>query len=187
VQHSFQSNNACFPIDGSAGYWNDLELRRFDISKYKKRCLGLHKQDYEVKICTPVHRTFELWPLYLSILDVLGSSSFFIIILTGVRLSLLDTAAITLLLYQPHMMDYGVCGATGELRLARETEVLWENLAQGHFDWRGPAAIVNDRPSSLQRRCSTSTNLQLSDRKNMVSGPRWGLTPRQIWRTDHRS
>jgi hypothetical protein len=42
-----------------------------------------------------------------------------ILILSGVRLSLLDTAATTGLLYQPQMIDDGDCGAIGGMRIDR--------------------------------------------------------------------
>jgi hypothetical protein len=59
---------------------------------------------------------------------------YFFIILSGVRLSPLGTAVNTGLLYQPHMIDYGVCGAIGGMKIGRKTEVLGENLSQHHFD-----------------------------------------------------
>jgi hypothetical protein len=55
-----------------------------------------------------------------------------IIILSGVRLSPLSTAATTGLLYQPPMIDDGDCGEIGGWRLAKETEILG-NLPQFHF------------------------------------------------------
>jgi hypothetical protein len=42
-----------------------------------------------------------------------GYGLFFYIILSGVRLSPLGTAAITSLLYQPQKIDDGDCGAVG--------------------------------------------------------------------------
>jgi hypothetical protein len=42
-----------------------------------------------------------------------------IIILSGVRLSPLGTAATTRLLYQPQMMDDGDCGAIGGMKIGR--------------------------------------------------------------------
>jgi hypothetical protein len=44
---------------------------------------------------------------------------FFFIILSGVRLSPLGTAATTGLLYQPQMVDDGDCGAIGGMRIGR--------------------------------------------------------------------
>jgi hypothetical protein len=44
---------------------------------------------------------------------------FFIIIISGVRLSPLGTTATTGLLYQPQMMDDGDCGAIGGLKIGR--------------------------------------------------------------------
>jgi hypothetical protein len=58
---------------------------------------------------------------------------YFFIILSGVRLSPLGTAATTDLLYQPQMTDDGDCGATGGIKMGRGTEVLGENLPQKHF------------------------------------------------------
>jgi hypothetical protein len=43
-----------------------------------------------------------------------------IIILSGVRLSLLGTAATTGLLYQPQMIDDGDCGAIGGMKIGKE-------------------------------------------------------------------
>jgi phage-related protein len=57
----------------------------------------------------------------------LGSNVVFIII-SGVGLSPLVTAATSGLLYKPQMIDEGDCGAIGEWELAGETEVLGENL-----------------------------------------------------------
>jgi hypothetical protein len=56
-----------------------------------------------------------------------------IIIIRGVRLSPLGTAATTGLLYQSQMMDDDHSGATGGMKIGRETEVLGENLPQHHF------------------------------------------------------
>jgi hypothetical protein len=42
-----------------------------------------------------------------------------IIIIIGVRFSPLGTAATTGLLYQPQMIDDGVCGAIGEMKIGR--------------------------------------------------------------------
>jgi hypothetical protein len=42
---------------------------------------------------------------------------FIIIILSGVRLSPLGTAATIGLLYQPQMKDYGDCGAIGGMKI----------------------------------------------------------------------
>jgi hypothetical protein len=54
--------------------------------------------------------------------------------------------------------------------------------------WRGPAAIVNDRPVSSQRGRRTSANSQLSDsNKNVVLGPRLVLDTKRDWPTDRRS
>jgi hypothetical protein len=44
---------------------------------------------------------------------------FFFIILSGVRLSPLGTAATTGLLHQPQMIDDGDCGAIGGLKIGR--------------------------------------------------------------------
>jgi hypothetical protein len=58
---------------------------------------------------------------------------FIIIILSGVRLSPLGTAATTGLLYEPQLIDDGVCGAIGGMKIAWKTEVLEENLPHRHF------------------------------------------------------
>jgi hypothetical protein len=50
-----------------------------------------------------------------------------------VRLSPVGPAANTGLLYQAQMIDDGDCGATGGMKIGRETEVLGENLSQRHF------------------------------------------------------
>jgi hypothetical protein len=42
---------------------------------------------------------------------------FFIIVLSGVRLSPLGTAANIGLLYQPHIIDNGACGAIGGMKI----------------------------------------------------------------------
>jgi hypothetical protein len=44
---------------------------------------------------------------------------YFLIILSGVRLSALGTAATTGLLYQPQMIDDGECGAVGGMKIGR--------------------------------------------------------------------
>jgi hypothetical protein len=69
----------------------------------------------------------------LSFLDRPLLLLFFFIIISGVRLSLLGTAATTGLLYQPQMIDDGDCGEIGGMKIDRETEVLGENLPQRHF------------------------------------------------------
>jgi hypothetical protein len=56
-----------------------------------------------------------------------------IIILSGMRLSPLGTAATTGLLYQPRMIDDGDCEAIGGIKIGRGTEVLGESLPQCHF------------------------------------------------------
>jgi hypothetical protein len=45
--------------------------------------------------------------------------NFIIIIISGVRLSPLGTAATTGLLYQPHMIDDGDYGAVGGMKIGR--------------------------------------------------------------------
>jgi hypothetical protein len=47
------------------------------------------------------------------------ATTIFIIILSGVRLSPLGTAATTGLLYQPRMLDEGDCGAIGRMQIDR--------------------------------------------------------------------
>jgi hypothetical protein len=44
---------------------------------------------------------------------------FFIITISGVRLSPLGTATTTGLLYQPQMIDEGDCGAVGGMRIGK--------------------------------------------------------------------
>jgi hypothetical protein len=56
-----------------------------------------------------------------------------ITIISGVRLSPLGTAATTVQLYQPQMIDDSDCGAVGGIKICRETEVLRENLPYRHF------------------------------------------------------
>jgi hypothetical protein len=56
-----------------------------------------------------------------------------IIILSGLRLSPLGSAAITGLLYQLQMIDGGNCGVTDGMKIGRETEVLGDNMPQLHF------------------------------------------------------
>jgi hypothetical protein len=57
----------------------------------------------------------------------------FFIILSGVRLSPLGTAATTGLLYQPQMIDDGDCGAIGAMNIGRGSRSTGENLSQFHF------------------------------------------------------
>jgi hypothetical protein len=59
--------------------------------------------------------------------------SIIIIIISGVRLSQLGTAATIGLLYQPRIIDNGDCGAIYKIKIGRETEVLGKNLFQCHF------------------------------------------------------
>jgi hypothetical protein len=68
---------------------------------------------------TPVLRHFYFFILFLLLLVGWDSP--------------LGTAATTGLLYQPQMIDDGDCGEINGMRLAGETEVLWENLPQRHF------------------------------------------------------
>jgi hypothetical protein len=44
----------------------------------------------------------------------------------------LGTAATSGLVYKPQMIDEGDCGAIGGMKIGRGTEVLGENLPQGH-------------------------------------------------------
>jgi hypothetical protein len=65
---------------------------------------------------------------------MLHSALLYFIILSGVRLSPLGTAATTGLLYQPQMIDDGDCGAIGGMKIGSEIRrVLGENLHQRHF------------------------------------------------------
>jgi hypothetical protein len=62
-----------------------------------------------------------------------GGGLGFLFIVSGVRLSLLVLAATAGLLYLPQMIDEGdSVEKLLEIRLAGETEVLWENLPQRH-------------------------------------------------------
>jgi hypothetical protein len=58
---------------------------------------------------------------------------YFYIIVSGVRLSPLGTAATSGLLYKPQMIDDGDCGAIGGMKIGRGNQVLGENLPQRHF------------------------------------------------------
>jgi hypothetical protein len=64
----------------------------------------------------PVALRFEMSHLELEFLRCTGIL-FFIIILSGVRLSPLGTAATTSLLYQAQMIDDGDCGAIGGIKI----------------------------------------------------------------------
>jgi hypothetical protein len=59
--------------------------------------------------------------LVLTLIDryVLWIQDFFIVILSGVRLSPLGSAATTGLLYQPQMIDDGDCGAIGWMKIGK--------------------------------------------------------------------
>jgi hypothetical protein len=61
-------------------------------------------------------RVKERW--HLAYLDVDGRRNLFFIV-SGVRLSPLGTAATTSLLYQPHMIDDGDCGAICGMKIGR--------------------------------------------------------------------
>jgi hypothetical protein len=56
-----------------------------------------------------------------------------IIIISGVGLSPLGTAATFGPLYKPQMIDEGDCGAIGGTKIGGGTDVLGENLPQHHF------------------------------------------------------
>jgi hypothetical protein len=58
---------------------------------------------------------------------------FIIIIISGVRLSPLGTAAATGVLYQPQMIDDGDCGAIGGMKIGRGNRSTWRKPAQFHF------------------------------------------------------
>jgi hypothetical protein len=67
-------------------------------------------------------------PCYFSV------PTFFIVILSGVRLSSLGTAATIGLLYQPQMIDDGDCGATWwNENWQRKPKYSEKNLPQCHF------------------------------------------------------
>jgi hypothetical protein len=53
----------------------------------------------------------------------------FFIIVSGVRLSSLGTAAITGLLYQPQMIDDGDCGEIGGMKIGRGNQSTWRKPA----------------------------------------------------------
>jgi hypothetical protein len=65
--------------------------------------------------------------MYLKILFFI----FYFIILSGVRLSPLGTAAITDLLYHPQMIDDGDCGAIGGMKIGRENRSTRRKPAPG--------------------------------------------------------
>jgi hypothetical protein len=81
------------PLDLTYGGINCL-LLRFPV------------QTYYIKILS--FATYSLYYLFI-----------IIIILSGMRLSPLDTAAIIGLLYQPQMIDGGDCGEIGGMRIGR--------------------------------------------------------------------
>jgi hypothetical protein len=58
---------------------------------------------------------------------------YFFIILSGVRLSPLGTAATTGLSYQPQMIDDSDCGAIGGMKIDEGNQSLGGNLLQRHF------------------------------------------------------
>jgi hypothetical protein len=62
----------------------------------------------------------------------------------------------------------------------------YPNRTRKWLRWRGPAAVVNDRPViSSERERPTSTNPQMSDsNKNLVVSPRWVLYSKLDWPTD---
>jgi hypothetical protein len=55
---------------------------------------------------------------------------YFIIILSGVRLSPLGTAATTGLLCQAQMIDDDDCGSTGGIKIGRGNRITWRKPAQ---------------------------------------------------------
>jgi hypothetical protein len=54
---------------------------------------------------------------------------FIIIIISGVRLSPLGTAATIALFYQPQITDNGVCGAIGGMKTGRGNRCTWRKPA----------------------------------------------------------
>jgi hypothetical protein len=59
-------------------------------------------------------------PIYHSLyIKILVRIFLFFIVVSGVRLSPLGTAATTGLLYQPPVIDDGDCGAIGEMKISR--------------------------------------------------------------------
>jgi hypothetical protein len=59
--------------------------------------------------------------------------SYFFIVLSGVRLGPLGTAATTGLSYQPQMIDNSDCGAVGGMKIGRGNRSTRKNLPQCHF------------------------------------------------------
>jgi hypothetical protein len=59
-------------------------------------------------------------PIYQSLyIKILVRIFLFFIVVSGVRLSPLGTAATTGLLYQPQVIDDGDCGEIGEMKISR--------------------------------------------------------------------
>jgi hypothetical protein len=63
------------------------------------------------------------------VFPVVANFFFIIIIISGVRLSQLGTAATTGLLYQPQMIDDGDCGEIGGMKIGRENRSTRRNSA----------------------------------------------------------
>jgi hypothetical protein len=114
-----------------------------------------------------------------------------IIILSGVRLSPLGTAATTGLLYQPQMMV--TVEQLVEWRLAGETEVPEENLPQCHFvhlkshmTWPGlepgPPPELWHGHNNSDGSCSDRTSWDRSYRRvGRVAHVRPGLEDETVW------
>jgi hypothetical protein len=73
---------------------------------------------------------------------------FFIILLSGVRLSPLGSAATTGLLYQPQMIHDGDCGAIGGMKIGRGNRSTREKSAQVPLC---PPQIPHDQSRALTR------------------------------------
>jgi hypothetical protein len=58
---------------------------------------------------------------------------FFILIISGVGLSPLGTAATSGLLYKPQMIDEGDCGAIGGMKIVRGNRSTWRKPALAPF------------------------------------------------------
>jgi hypothetical protein len=69
------------------------------------------------------------WKLSLWCSTVRAVNFFHIYFLSGVRLSPIDTATTTGLLYQPQMTDDDECGTIGVMRISRRNQSTWRKPA----------------------------------------------------------
>jgi hypothetical protein len=74
--------------------------------------------------------------------------NYFFIIVSGVRLSPLGTAAITGLLYQPEMIDDGDCGEIGGMKIGRGNRSTRRKPAPAPLC---PQQIPHDQPRARTR------------------------------------